>query len=486
MLINNKTILLNKAVTHKPFVKNTFIFEKWGITMTYKQEELCRYVDKYRELILKIERYIWEHPETGFKEWNTSNYLKNIFKSFGYLINSPEDIPGFYVDIDTGHPGPKILVLCELDALICDDHPNAVNGIAHACGHNAQCAALAGIAASLAEKSALSDLSGSIRLMAVPAEEMIEISYRENLRQKGIIEYFAGKIEFIRRGYLNNVDLAFMLHTSSDTNLDFSCNLGGNGFITKNIIFRGKAAHAGSDPDKGINALYAANLGMQAINALRETFDDDDHVRIHPIITSCSPSVNIIPKEVRLESYIRAAKKSVISSINAKVNQALAAAAASIGATVFISDRVGHSPLNNDINLMNTAKNCMEEFAGSNRVGFREYWSRGSTDMGDISCLVPAIHAYVGGSTGVPHSDNFLISNPERACIDSAKVQLLLINRLLKDNAQEAKKIKENYKPVYSSIDEYLKELKSLQINIKSHITNEKSNKLKIELKQLS
>lgn len=450
--------------------------------MTNRQKKLCKFVDKNQGLILATERYIWEHPETGFKEWNTNNYLKDIFNSLGYLLNSPSDIPGFYTDIDTNLPGPKVLILCELDALVCNNHPNAVNGIAHACGHNAQCAAMVGIAAALKEHSVLEGLSGSIRLMAVPAEEMIEIGYREGLRKEGIIEYFAGKIEFLRRGYMDDVDLAFMLHTSSDTAFDFSCNLGGNGFITKSITFKGKAAHAGSAPDKGINALYAANLGIQAINALRETFVEEDHVRIHPIVTSCNSSVNIIPEEVKLESYIRASKKPVISDINYRVNQALTAAAASIGATVLISDRVGHSPLNNDLNLMKAAKSCMEELVGSERVEFREFWSRGSTDMGDISCIMPAIHGYVSGSSGVPHSDSFVISNPEKACINSAKAQLMLIDKLLKDDARVAKKIKEEFKPTYSSINEYFEELKSLQVDSESFITGVKPNSLKIEL----
>lgn len=453
--------------------------------MTKHQKNLCKYIDKNRELILKTERYIWEHPETGFKEWNTNSYLKGIFKSLGYLLNSPKDIPGFYTDIDTGYPGPKILILCELDALICNSHPEAIGGVVHACGHNAQCAAMVGIAAVLKEKTVLEGLSGSIRLMVVPAEEMIEIEYREKLRQEGTIEYFAGKIEFLRRGYMDDVDLAFMLHTASDTSSDFSCNLGGNGFISKSITFKGKGAHAGSSPDKGVNALYAANLGMQAINALRETFVDEDHIRIHPIVTYCSPSVNVIPEEVKLESYIRGAKKSVILDINHKINQALMAAAASIGATVFISDRAGHSPLNNDINLMKVAKSCMEELVGGDRVNFRQFWSRGSTDMGDISCLMPAIHGYVGGSAGVPHSDSFIISDPEKACINSAKVQLMLIDKLLKNNAQIAEEIVKKFKATYNSIDEYFRELKSMQVESESLITNAGSNKLKIELIQL-
>jgi amidohydrolase len=453
--------------------------------MTNRQKELCACVEKNRELIRAAEQYIWVHPETGYKEWETSDYMKHAFIDMGYTIVSPSDIPGFFADIDTNLPGPKVLVICELDALICDNHSDAVDGVVHACGHNAQCAAMLGLAAALKEPSVLNGLSGSIRLMAVPAEELIEVEYRERLRQQGIIHYFGGKMEFIRRGYMDDVDLAFMLHTASDTSCDFSCNIGGNGFIVKSIVFKGVASHAGSAPDKGINALYAANLGIQAINSLRETFADEDHVRVHAILTDCGTSVNIIPDEVKMESYIRAASKQVISDVNNRVNRALAASAAAIGTTVSISDRAGYAPLRNNPLLMKVAKSCMEELVGCERVNFRDFWSRGSTDMGDVSCIMPAIHAYVSGSTGIPHSSSFIISNSDMACVNSAKAKLLMIDKLLKNDAQIAKEIKELYEPTYNSISEYIEELERLNIDRRSVITGMDSDMLKIQLLQL-
>ena len=106
-------------------------------------------VSKHTEKILETERYIWAHPESGFKEWNTSAYMAKIFEDAGYTLNYAGDIPGFYTDIDTGKPGPKLLILGELDALVAGTHKEAWNGCAHACGHNAQCAGLVGIALAL-------------------------------------------------------------------------------------------------------------------------------------------------------------------------------------------------------------------------------------------------------------------------------------------------------------------------------------------------
>ena len=122
--------------------------------------------------------------------------------------------------------------------------------------------------------------------MCVPAEELIELDFRDGLRRAGVIHYLGGKTEFMHRGYMDGVDLAFLFHTSTRTDCDFDCHYGQNGCIAKTVRYEGVAAHAGGSPEKGVNALYAASLGLQGINAIRETLRDDDHIRIHPIMTS--------------------------------------------------------------------------------------------------------------------------------------------------------------------------------------------------------
>ena len=173
-------------------------------------------VEKHRELILAAERYIWKHPETGYKEYETDAYMKKIFGELGYELTPAEGITGFVTVLDTGRPGPEVLVLGELDSIICPAHPESdpETGAVHSCGHNAQCAALIGVAAALKEEGALDGLCGRIRLCAVPAEELLEIEYRTELRDKGVIKYMGGKSEFLSRGLFDGVDIAFMIHTS--------------------------------------------------------------------------------------------------------------------------------------------------------------------------------------------------------------------------------------------------------------------------------
>ena len=194
-------------------------------------QNIINAVEKFRDLILEAERFIWAHPETGFKETVTSGYMEEKFRELGYELTMAEGITGFYTVIDTGRPGPEVLVLGELDSIICPAHKDAdpVTGAVHSCGHNAQCAALLGVAAALTEPGILDEMSGRIRLCAVPAEELLEIEYRGKLRDQGKIKYFGGKTEFLHRGYFDGVDLAFMVHTAGG----FSVSGGSVGCMSK-------------------------------------------------------------------------------------------------------------------------------------------------------------------------------------------------------------------------------------------------------------
>ena len=271
--------------------------------MTERQQTLVAAVDRNRQLVLDAERWLWAHPQTGYTEWEAHNYLKDAFLKLGYTLTEPGNIPGFYTDVDTGRPGPKLCIMGELDALDIANHPESVNGMTHCCGHHAQGAALLGIAAALKEPGALDGMSGSIRLMMVPAEEMIQLAFREELRKKGVIRYNGGKVEFMYRGYFDDVDLSLMVHGTAAGEgepFDLSCGLGSNGCMAKTIRFKGKSSHAGGAPHRGINAQYAAMLGLQAGNDLRETFQDDDHIRFHPIMLGVNCAFNIIPDDIKI------------------------------------------------------------------------------------------------------------------------------------------------------------------------------------------
>jgi len=418
-------------------------------------QNLLNAVDKYHDLILEAERYIWQHPETGYREEKTSQYMKDVFTKLGYELECPEDITGFITRIDTGRPGPELLILGELDSIICPNHPEAdpVTGAVHSCGHNAQCAALIGVAAALKEPGALDGLSGRIRLCAVPAEELLEIEYRSQLRAEGKIKYFGGKPEFLSRGLFDGVDLAFMVHTSVAVP---SVQAGSVGCMAKRIIYKGVAAHAGGSPWDGRNALYAANCGLNAVNAIRETFRERDIIRVHPIITHGGDMVNAIPETVRLESYVRGSSFDGIAKANKRVNQAFTGAALSIGTNIEIIDIPGYAPLNNDADMMRVAQEASAIAMPDLQFHMGSSIGSGSTDMGDLSCIMPVVHPYAPGARGRGHGNDYYIEDPELACVACAKWQLVMLTLLLNNGAERARKIVAEYKPLFASKEEYL------------------------------
>ena len=430
-------------------------------------EQLCKNVEKHRQLIFDAHDFIWEHAESGFREWETCGYLAEAYEKLGYTLTKAGNIPGFYTDIDTGRPGPKLLIMGEMDSLIIPTHPEARKdtGCVHACGHHCQSAALLGVAAALKEPGALDGLCGTIRLMAVPAEEVVEFEWRDEMRKQGVIRYFGGKQEFLSRGYMDGCDLAFIVHTSYGEGDFESPNLGDNGCVFKNATFLGKAAHAGFAPYRGINALYAANLAMNAINALRETFREEDYVRTHPIVTKGGSVPNAIPSVVTVENQVRASNMAAIIATNEKVNRAMAGAAAAMGCGLKITDRTGYAPLQNNGRMGELFCKAANLLCPAYPIEVNQTWSTGCTDMGDVSCLMPALHPYCIGAAGPAHSDDYRIESVEKACVNSAKVQLLMVDLLLGNGAAEAKAIVENYKPVYNSVAEYMADLDRLMID---------------------
>lgn len=425
------------------------------------------YTEKHRDLILNAFDYIWKNPETGYREWKTHAYLEEAFAKLGYELTLAGDIPGFTAEVDTGRPGPTVAIFGEMDSLLCKTHPEAdpQTGAAHVCGHCCQAAALLGLAAVLQEPGALDGLCGKIRLIAVPAEELIEMEYREQLRQQGTIRYFGGKIEFMYRGLLDGVDMAAMIHAISRVGANEGYVDGGsNGLIAKTVTYKGVSAHAGGAPHKGVNALYAANLGLNAINALRETFQDNAHIRVHPIITNGGDAVNAVPDTVRIESYIRGADMQQVAQVNRKVNRALAATAAAMGGNVHLHDVPGYWPRKYDKTFVQVAVEAMEQVL--DKVTYApQNWGGGSSDMGDVGAVIPAIHPYIGGASGTSHGSEFYITDPNSACVKATHVFAVLLEKLLKNDAAKAKEILDGFTPEFASTQDYLSFLDKLNLD---------------------
>jgi amidohydrolase len=432
-------------------------------TRTALKDLLCQAIDRRADELIRAAQTVLEHPEPGFREVKTSRLVVEWFQGLGIAHQSGIAITGVKGMLQgMAGEGPTVAILGELDSLIVPNHPKAdrQTGAAHACGHHAQIGMLLGVAVGLLTPRVLEALSGRVALLAVPAEEYIEIEGRDELRRQGKIELLGGKPEFIRLGAFDDVDMALMTHTSAEPQGKLMLSTTNNGTIAKRIKFIGKAAHAGGAPHRGINALNAAMLALEAVHMQRETFRDEDTIRVHPIITKGGDVVNAVPADVRMETFVRGKTLEAILDANAKVDRALRAGAMGVGANVQITTLPGYLPLINDPALAEAYRAHAEALVGSDQV--RELGHRtSSTDMGDVCHLMPAIHPYVTGCTGSAHSDDYLVEDYGLAVLAAAKAMAMTVVDLLADGAGTARRIKEQHKPALSK-KEYLRLMRGL------------------------
>ena len=282
---------------------------------------------------------------------------------------------------------------------------------------------------------------------AVPAEEYGDVAWRVEQARAGRLEFLGGKPELVRLGHFDDVDLAMMIHATSQPELGkASVAASNNGCVVKTVRYVGRASHAGGAPHLGVNALYAATIGLSAINAIRETFRDEDSIRVHPIITHGGSQVNVIPGDVRIETYVRGKTVEAILEANTKVDRAFKAGALALGARVEIEtlpglpaplQSRGHgAPLRGERAGLLGAEHVTES-------GHRS----GSTDMGDISHLVPSLHPYMGGATGRGHGADYAIADKHLAYVESAKQLALMAVDLLWGDAEVARDILRSWQP---------------------------------------
>ena len=426
------------------------------------KEELKRsaaeIIDSKADELVALAKTILAHPEPGFREVKTAKLVAEQFGALGLQPRSGLAVTGVRADASGTAPGPTLAILGELDSLIVADHPHAdlETNAAHACGHHCQIGIMLGAAAALTNPNVLDSLSGRLAFMAVPAEEYIEIEYRDGLRRDGKIEFLGGKPELVRLGEFDDIHLAMMLHTTSNPVEKQMCiSNTNNGTVAKRIQFIGRASHAGGAPHLGINALNAATMALTAINFNRETFRDEDSIRVHPIITKGGEAVSAVPADVRMETFVRGRTLEALMDANTKVDRALRAGAMAVGAQVKIQTIPGYMPIQQNHSMADIFRANATELVGEENVGYVDHRG-GSTDMGDISHLMPVIHPYVGGATGLGHGATYMIEDYELAVIKGAKALAYTAIDLLADNASHGNTIAGGQRPDMS-IPEYLK-----------------------------
>lgn len=311
------------------------------------KERVVAAIEENKDIIIAAGRKIYSNPEFGYKEFETTKTVSDFFKNeLGLEVEEKIAYTGCRARINEDKSGPKVAILGELDGISCSEHPDANSiGASHTCGHNVQIAGMLGAAVGLIKSGVFKELDGKVDFIATPAEEFIELAYRSKLKADGHIKYFGGKQELIRKGAFDDVDMSIMFHVLDTGDKKVLVGPESNGFIGKEVKFIGKEAHAGSAPYEGINALNAAMLAINNVNAQRETFKEADRVRFHPIITKGGDIVNVVPADVRMESYVRARTIDSMIDANKKVNRALIAGAMAVGAEIEITELPGYLPI---------------------------------------------------------------------------------------------------------------------------------------------
>ncbi len=415
------------------------------------EQKILNAIDAHREEIIQIGRDIWGHAECGYKEVRTSKLFQDHMKKMGLSVENDLAITGAKAYLKgTGKEPVTVALIGELDALPIPDSPSAnpETGAAHCCGHNAQMAAMIGSAFALCDPEVKEALDGEVVFFAVPAEEFVEIEFRNQLIQEGKIGYGGGKSELIRIGAFDDIDVAVGHHATPDADMLIMNNTS-NGFLSKVVHFYGVPSHAAGAPHKGVDALNAATLAVQAVNMQQESYRDEDSVRVHGFISRGGTAMNIIADHTTLEYSVRANNIPAIENANEKFDRAVKAGAMASGCGIDIITLPGYLPTIpvDDLRALKEAISIFADKYKEKKID-PNYKQGGSTDLGDLSSLIPLLQFHTGGYTGVLHDKNMHPVDEEIAYVLPAKIFALTAYNLLKEKARYAKELKENFKPV--------------------------------------
>jgi len=365
--------------------------------------EISREVTARRRELLALSRYLHRHPELGFKEYKACAKIRALLEKYGFAVT------GGLAGLETafravyGSGNPAVAVIAEYDAL---------PGLGHACGHNVIAASAAG--AAIAARKAVDSLGGRIEVLGTPAEE------------NG-----GGKIILAEAGVLADIDAAMMVHPSN-------CNLGAPSFLAAQpleVEYFGREAHAAASPEAGINALDAMILAFTAVNALRQHLPPT--ARIHGIIRHGGTAANIVPAYSAASFMVRADDDASLETLKERVADCFKSGALASGARLEL-----HWQGSPYASLKSNAA-LVKLFTANMRSLGREYdltdrsHRFGSTDMGNLSQLVPSIHPLVAvAPPGVTvHTAEFAAAAAaaaaDRGLLDAAKALALTVADLL-------------------------------------------------------
>lgn len=362
--------------------------------MKQLKEQAMKTIDALQAELITLSHNIHKNPEVSLTEYKSAEFIAEVLRGHGFDVKM--GIGGLdtaFIATKQGKgPGPHVAFMAEYDSL---------PGIGHACGHNviATCA----VGAFLGASSVMNEFAGRVSIIGTPGEEAD-----------------GGKIILLEAGVFDDVDFALMMHPSSGRSL---INRGGRAATTIEVAFKGKSAHSAS-PGHGINALNAVISTFNHIDMMRPTFQMQDNV--NGIITDGGIAANIIPGEAACEFSLRARTLIDLEKLAEKVKLAAASAAQLTGATPEIHVHRMYAERYPNLPMCEAFKANMAEL-GEEMEYPNPNIMYGSSDVGNVSIKIPAIHDYLSiAPAGVSsHNKEFTVASmTERAdeiCIKGAK-----------------------------------------------------------------
>ena len=332
-----------------------------GLGLLEAKQEICSYIDSIAPELIELSHSIHAQPELAYEEHFAHQCLTKTLSEKGLEVEKGAYELDTAFEANAGSSGPIIALLCEYDAL---------PGIGHACGHNI--IAAAGIGAGLAASEFTEPFNGRLRILGTPAEEG-----------------GGGKVKMLNKGAFDSVEAVLMIHPA-DADLP---NISSLAVQQLKATYTGKAAHAAAAPEKGINALDGAVLGYMGVAALRQHIAPDE--RLHGIFTNGGQKANIVPETAEAIWYARSSTMERLEILKARLVETLYGGARSAGCDIQIEwvNEPYAEVLDNTPLLEAYMKNS--ESVGRVIKAADDGGVVGSTDLGNVSHVVPSIHPMV-------------------------------------------------------------------------------------------
>lgn len=375
------------------------------------KKQVCDAIEAQSSRLIDLSHEIHANPEIGFTEYKSSKLLTDFLSSLGFSARlGIGGLDTAFIATKCGkREGPHIAFLAEYDSL---------PGIGHACGHNI--IATSAVGAFLGTAAVMEELAGKISIIGTPAEE------------NG-----AGKAILLEQGVFDDVDYAMMIHPTSGKSL---INRGGRASTTVHIKFRGRATHS-ANPGRGINALSAVISTFNHIDMMRPTFEMQDNV--NGIITDGGKASNVIPGEAACDFSLRSRTMLDLERLIEKVKTAaecaehLTGAVAKVQVERIYAERYPNLPMCEALKRNMEALGEQMDYPDPNVM-------YGSSDIGNVSIKIPAIHDYLSiAPEGVnSHHPDFAkaaaSARADEVCIKASKgLAMTALDILLDEGFQE-------------------------------------------------